>query len=71
MENGNEPFMTIKEMVTEIREDVKELKESVAPKIDVEDHEQRIRSLEKWRYGTGASLIAALGAAGVAVSQHI
>jgi predicted nucleic acid-binding Zn-ribbon protein len=65
--NGNEPFMTVREMVTEIRADLKEVKERQVTKDDFEaqkkDYESRIRSLEKWRYGIPATgLIAVLTA---------
>lgn len=64
--NGGEPYLTVRQMVAEIREDQKLMQEQLsvlvaAPKI-VEDHEDRIRSLERWKYAIPPAGIVALAA---------
>lgn len=61
----NAPFMTIRDVVMEIRADVKGLKETLAPvPARVEDHETRIRGLEKRVWVALGGAIAGGGAAG-------
>lgn len=61
--NGSEPYMTVRDMVTEIRFDLKALSAKVADQSAVEDHEHRIRGLERWKYAIPPSLL--LGAASI------
>lgn len=69
--NGHEPFLTVREMVAEIRADVKDLNrkaehmEEAAQ--DIRDHEDRIRGLERWKYGIPFSGVLAIVAAITAV----
>jgi hypothetical protein len=63
-----ELFLTVREMVIEIRRDVKDLQATAAQMQEarkkVDDHEKRIRSLEVWKYGIPLSgLIAIIAAA--------
>ena len=63
--DANAPFMTLRDVVMEIRLDVKTLKEALATiPSRVDDHESRIRGLEKkvWLMLGGA--VAGGGAAG-------
>ena len=56
----DEPYMTVRDMVKEIREDVKGLKEAMPSQAQVADHEDRIRGLERFRYAIpGAAVISA------------
>lgn len=70
--NGTEPFLTVREMVSEIRQELKEMRAEVAQRAVTDDHEERIRGLETATHtlrgvwltlGVAASLIA--GAAGL------
>lgn len=68
--NGTEPFMSVKDMVIEIRADVKELKEAVQAlshvPTQVEDHEDRLRTVERRVWGIpGGLLVAILAALGI------
>jgi hypothetical protein len=72
--NGTETYMTVREIVMEIRADVKDLQrqalELQQARDEVKDHEGRIRSLETWKYGIPLSGIAAIAAAVVAALSH-
>ncbi len=72
--NGDEAFLTVREMVTEIRTDLKELREEVVTKDVAKDHESRLRSIELRLYALPATLIIALaGVAGALIDywhQH-
>lgn len=64
--NGSGTFMSVREAVMEIREDVKKLQATVAGQVSANttariDHESRLRSLERWRYGIPISGLVALG----------
>lgn len=59
--NGHESFLTVREMVTEIRQELKELRAEVAPRTVTDDHERRIRATERWMYGIPLSGVLALG----------
>lgn len=57
-----------------MRTDLATVKADVAAiKSDTDDHETRLRGLERWRYGLPASLVVSLGSAAaslVAVLHH-
>lgn len=63
--DANAPFMTLRDVVMEIRLDVKTLKENLAtlPGV-VDDHESRLRGLEKKVWVMVGGAIAGGGAAG-------
>jgi len=69
----------IHEKVTEIAENVHELKATQAATLGrvtdqvarINDHEDRIRRLEAWRYALPVSALAAIVSAVVAISQAI
>lgn len=67
MTDEPESYMSVREMVMEIRQDVKALnvkaEQMEAARRDVEDHEDRLRSLERWKYGIPFSVVAAMSAA--------
>lgn len=69
--DGHELFLTVREMVVEIRNDVKELNRKAehmeAVSQDIVDHEDRIRGLERWKYGIPFSGVLAIVAAVTAV----
>lgn len=44
----------------EIRNDIKALRSVAVTRTEFEDHEQRIRFLERWKYGIPATLIVAI-----------
>jgi hypothetical protein len=71
---GTEPYMTVREMVTEIRIDVKELREQAArmetARKQLDDHERRIRITERWVYGIPLSGFVAVVAAVAALLTH-
>jgi hypothetical protein len=71
---GTEPFMTVREMVSEIRIDVKELKEQATrmetARKQLDDHERRIRVTEKWVYGIPLSGFVAAVAAVTTLLTH-
>lgn len=54
MENGETRGLTLRELVLEMREDLKRVQA---------DHENRLRSLERWRYGIPVSILVAVGTA--------
>lgn len=68
-------YMTVREMLSEVRDDVKALRSevktineqgSIGTKAELQDHESRIRSLEIWKFGipvTGVGAVAAVVAA--------
>lgn len=62
-------FLTVRDMVIEIRRDVKDLQASASQmqeaRSKVNDHEKRIRSLEVWKYGIPLSGLIAIIAAAV------
>lgn len=66
MSDEPESYMSVREMVMEIRQDVKALnvkaEQMEAARQDVEDHEDRLRSLERWKYGIPFSVVAAMSA---------
>ena len=70
---GDSPaIITIREvydLVLEVRQEVALLKTTELTK-DVDDHEARIRSLEKWVWRAGG-IAAAIGAAGGAVASQV
>lgn len=43
--------MTVRQMVVEIRDDLREMRAELASKETTEDHEVRIRYVERWVYG--------------------
>lgn len=53
-ENGDTRGLTLRELVLEMREDLKKVQN---------DHEMRMRNLERWRYGIPASILIALATA--------
>lgn len=67
---GDDGGMTNKELLLEVRADVKELYACVKkltalqPETERElrDHESRLRGLERWRYSIPASIVTGLGA---------
>lgn len=59
--NGTEPFLTVREMVSEIRLELKEMRAEVAPKDVTDDHEDRIRGLERWAYAIPPAFVLAAG----------
>lgn len=66
-ESGNgTPYLSNRDLILEIREDIKELKAVAAelrPLIDIaEDHEDRLRGLERWKNGIPPALAGSLGA---------
>lgn len=67
--NGNESFMTVREMVSEIRKDIKEMRADAVSKDSHADHERRIRGLEKWKYGIPVSALLAIGTALLSASH--
>jgi hypothetical protein len=56
-------FLTMRDVVLEIRADVKDLKATAASKTDIEDHETRIRGLEQagFRLSGAWSTVGVLG----------
>jgi hypothetical protein len=62
--NGSEPFLTTRQMVAEIREDQKLMQAQLSVLVRreevVEDHEDRIRGLEVWKYSIPPTLILAI-----------
>ena len=73
-EENDAPFMTVKEMVTEIRQDVKELKiqidridrtGSIGTKAELEDHESRLRRIEQWMYGVPLAVVLGIASVGI------
>jgi len=72
--DNSDLFMTVREMVSEIRSDVKDLKEQAAhmsqAREQITDHEQRMRSLERWKYGIPISGVLAVIGAITALSSH-
>ena len=74
--NGaSDTFLTVREMVAEIRADVKELNKKAErmeeAREEVEDHEDRLRSLERWKYGIPFSGILAISAAIAALGKGV
>lgn len=67
------PFLSMREAVLEIRRDVKDLSVSMsamASKDEFQDHEGRLRSLERFRFSVpSAAALAAVAAIVVAVSH--
>lgn len=64
----NAPFMTIRDVVMEIRSDVKGLKETLSPvPARVDDHEARLRGLERKVWAMIGVAIAGGGVAGTIV----
>lgn len=63
--------MTVRDMVIEIRNDVKALQAQASKmeqaRQEVKDHEERLRSLETWKYGIPLSGFSAIVAAVIAV----
>jgi hypothetical protein len=66
---GDEPFMTVRDAVMEMRGDLKALRAQVdrieregsfGTKSELIDHESRMRSLEKWKYGIPLSAVASI-----------
>lgn len=55
--NGSGVGLTVRELVLEVRHDVKQLKETIVTKEEAHDFESRIRLLERWKYGIPAVLI--------------
>lgn len=66
MNDEPESYMSVRDMVAEIRQDVKALnvkaEQMEAARQDVVDHEDRLRSLERWKYGIPFSAIVAVSA---------
>jgi len=62
--NGSGVGLSLRELVLEVREDVRAIKESAASKEIVDDHENRIRTVEKKIYIVSAGAIAAGGVLG-------
>lgn len=69
--------LTLRELVLEIREDVKKLDTkiekidrtgSIGTREELTDHETRLRHIERWMYGIP---VAALGAIGALVAQFV
>jgi hypothetical protein len=60
-QNGTEVFLTMREMLTEVRADLKEVKATMVTKEQHDDHETRIRSVEVWVYGIPLTGIIAVG----------
>lgn len=71
---GDESFMSVREMVMEIRTDLKSLNAKVdaldGVEGDIQDYETRLRSLERWKYGIPFSGLAAVIAALIAVLER-
>jgi len=76
---SNDHGLTLRELVLEIRDDVKTLdgkidqidkQGSIGTRDELQDHEGRIRSLEVWRYGIPASILIAL-ASSIAIALRI
>lgn len=70
-EPGAEVYMTVRQMVAEIRVDVKDLKEEAArlaliPDTTI-DHEDRIRGLERWKYTIPPTMLIAVASVVTAV----
>ncbi len=59
--NGIEPYMTVREMVSEIRLELKEMRAEVATKTVTNDHERRLRRAEAWLYGLPLTALIAVG----------
>lgn len=59
--NGAEPYMTVREMVSEIRTELKEMREEVAAKTVTDDHEDRLRRTERWLYALPPTVLIAVG----------
>lgn len=70
LENGDTVGLTMRQLVLEIRQDVKDLDikvdhidryGSIGTKPELADHETRIRSLEIWRYGIPSAILISMG----------
>lgn len=77
--NVNGDQFTVKEIVVEIRDDLKKLaaridhidrEGSIGTKGELTDHETRLRAIERWRYAIPPALLVALGSLGVALWHH-
>jgi hypothetical protein len=61
--NGQEPFMTTREMVKEVRKDIKALSADMkllATSQAHQDHEHRLRSIERWKYSVPVASLTTL-----------
>ena len=62
--SSDEPFLTMRQMVVEIRSDQKEMQAQFSALLQaaevVVDHEGRIRLLERWKYGIPPAAILAV-----------
>lgn len=77
--NGTDTYLTVREIVMEIRQDVKDLQAQAQQMqaarehviqldaVVTNDHESRLRTLEAWKYGIPFSGIVAIAAALAAV----
>ena len=81
VENNSTPSpdrFTVKELLIEVRTDVKELHACVKqlsalqPETtrQVRDHETRLRGLERWRYSVPAAILTAVGAVVASIFGH-
>lgn len=70
--NGSGVGLTVRELVLEIREDVKDLTQKVetieVAKTTLEDHEQRLRNVESWK--SKIPVVGVLAAIAVIVEVH-
>ena len=64
----SEVFITTRDMVAEIRRDLKEvvtktdlIEHEIREMYQLVDHEDRLRGLERWRYGIPPALLLSLG----------
>lgn len=73
-ESGTEVYMTVRQMVAEIRTDVKGLKAEAARLAALpdtaQDHETRLRRIEVWMYGIPVAGIVAISSLAVAALTH-
>ena len=70
--NENENVVvTLKDIYVELRR----LQDTVAAmtpqSVQINDHEGRLRALERWRYALPTSLLLALGSSGLAVAEIV
>jgi len=66
---------TVQITLTDIYVELRRLQDTVAAmtpqSVQINDHETRLRALERWRYSLPVSLVLALGSTGVAIAELV
>lgn len=61
-------FREIYDQIVGLRDDVRSLTQSSeSVKASIEDHEARLRSMERWKYSVPAAVVTSIGSATVAL----